>query len=325
MKRSSTTRVAAQGMRVLLLLLALLLMLAGCNEMNPPIETKPTEESSSVEETTEEITEEETTTEAELYAPLSKEMDWKIRKAYRDAHVTLDNYYEAEDLSLRYFGEFNGAYVVFVDGDQSYSSFHTGITVAGVHISYPTAQPMMVYHEKSGTLEGLWRAYWNGWLTFEDLLVIKERYEGFGEMTKEEYRALVYVEPLSDALEQKIKETYIKDVSSSDKYTSEDLSIEYWGEYTGSHVMFMHGPWGYFQSFYFFTVEDLVFAISDSRTMIVYHEESDSFLRLKAAYEAGWLTYEELVFLQKRYAEYYYGGLEKYQAFVESHYYPAIP
>lgn len=314
MKRSSTTRVAAQGMRVLLLLLALLLMLAGCNEMNPPIETKPTEESSSVEETTEEMTEEETTTEAELYAPLSKEMDWKIRKAYRDAHVTLENYYEAEDLSLRYFGEFNGAYVVFVDGERNYHKDETYECVAGIRISYPTSQHMRVYHEESGTFEGLRRAYWNGWLTFEDLLVIKERYEGFGEMTKEEYRALVYVEPLSDALEQKIKACYIR--NSSSDYTLEELSIDYWGEYNGSHVLFMHGPWGYWQALGCEKVEDLIFVYSDSREMRVYNEERDSFSSLKNAYEAGWLTYEDLTLLQNRYVE-SWGGWEIYQELME--------
>ena len=298
---------------MLLLILSLLLVLAGCNETDPPVETEPAEESSSIEETSaEETTEEDITEESETYEPLSKEMDWKIRETYRDTYVTLQNYYETEALSLRYFGEFNGAYVVFVDGDQSYSSFNTGITVAGVHISYPTMQRMMVYHEKSGTFQGLRGAYGDGWLTFEDLLMIKERYEGFGEMTKEEYRTLVYVEPLSDTLEQKIKDSYIRD-GGDPEY---GILIEYEGGFHGSHVMFVHNPGLYYQMVTFDRVEDLVFLYPDSRSMCVYNEESDSFLDLKAAYEAGWLTYEDLVLLQRRYGE-AYSGWEGYLERVE--------
>ena len=75
MKRRSTKTAVSQGMRALLLLLALLLAFTGCNTTEPPIETSPSEESSTgkeetttAEETTdteEETTEEETTTEEE--------------------------------------------------------------------------------------------------------------------------------------------------------------------------------------------------------------------------------------------------------------------
>lgn len=315
MKRRSTTTVICQRMRALLLLLALLLVFAGCNGTNPPIETSPEEDSTTLEETTlEETMTEETTIEEPTYELLSQEMDWKIRETYRDTYVTLENYYETEDLSLRYFGEFNGAYVVFVDGERNYHKDETYECVAGIRISYPTSQHMRVYHEESGTFKGLYAAYDSGWLTFEDVLVIKERYEGFGEMTKEEYRALVYIESMPDALDQKIKACYIK--NSSADYTLEELSIDYWGEYNGSHVLFMHGPWGYWQTVHCEKVEDLMFVYSDSREMSVYNEESDSFSSLKNAYEAGWLTYEALTLLQNRYVE-SWGGWETYQELME--------
>ena len=52
MKRRRTKTAVSQGMRALLLLLALLLAFAGCNITEPPMETSPSEDASTGEETT---------------------------------------------------------------------------------------------------------------------------------------------------------------------------------------------------------------------------------------------------------------------------------
>ena len=68
MKRRSTVAAVSQGMRALLLLLALLLAFAGCNTTNPPMETSPSEDSSTGEDSS---TAEETTTSESEKNPIS--------------------------------------------------------------------------------------------------------------------------------------------------------------------------------------------------------------------------------------------------------------
>ncbi|MBQ3014409.1 MAG: hypothetical protein IJD75_04660 [Clostridia bacterium] len=204
MKRGSTKTTVGQGMRALLLFLALLLAFAGCNTTEPPIETSPSEESSTGEETTtleeitdtnEEMTEGETTTEEETteeetteeettsdgslitsYGTLSAELVWKIKECYVKQYCSTAGV-APEELHIRYIGEYHGAHVMLVDGPFYFLQWVTGETVAGVNISYPNSQKMKVYHEKSNSFAAnITEAYENGWLADEDIPVIKTRY-----------------------------------------------------------------------------------------------------------------------------------------------------
>ncbi|MBQ2734367.1 MAG: hypothetical protein IJF33_00895 [Clostridia bacterium] len=184
MKRITTTRVTAQGMRVLWFLLALLLVLAGCNETNPPVETELAEESSSIEEIS------------------------------------------AEEVEI--------------------------------------------------------------------------------------------CESLPIELDRKIRESYAKTLKAPTKYTAEDIHIEYIVGYQGFHVMFLHGNWGFFPTYSGEAVEDILFIYPNSNESLrVYREESDSFSTLKSAYQKKWLTYDEMVWIQRQYAESWCGWTEYQKKMVE--------
>ena len=205
MKRRSTVAAVSQGMRALLLLLALLLAFAGCNTTEPPIETSPSEDTSTSEDistgeetttleettdtdevtTTEKTTPEEQTTEKETtsdgslvtsYGTLSAELVWKIKECYVKQYCSTDGV-APEELHIRYIGEYNGAHVMLVDGPFYFLQWVTGETVSGVEITYPTSQKMKVYHEELDSFAAnITEAYENGWLADEDIPTIKTRY-----------------------------------------------------------------------------------------------------------------------------------------------------
>ena len=204
-RRSTKSAAISQGMRALLLLLALLLAFAGCNITEPPMETSPSEDASmgedtstdeetiTVEETTdtdevtttekttpeEQTTEKETTSDGSLvtsYGTLSAELVWKIKECYVKQYCSTDGV-APEELRIRYIGEYNGAHVMLVDGPFYFSQWVTGETVAGVEITYPTSQKMKVYHEELDSFAAnITEAYENGWLADEDIPTIKTRY-----------------------------------------------------------------------------------------------------------------------------------------------------
>ena len=85
-----------------------------------------------------------------------------------------DPRYTTADLSITYFGEFDGAHVGFVNGILMYTQALTSETVAGVTFRYPTGQKLLVYFE--GELMNLGEAYDRGILTREHLLDLRAAY-----------------------------------------------------------------------------------------------------------------------------------------------------
>ena len=193
-KRRSTTTAVSQGMRALLLLLALLLASAGCNTTEPPIETSPSEESSTGEETTtleettdtnEEMTEGETTTEEETteeettsdgsiitsYGTLPVEKVLEIKENY--LIFVNETSYPIEQLRMKWLGEFNGVNVVFMEYMGYSDGWGNTEYVAELSFYIPSGYDLYVYQE--GAFYTLEKAYENKLLTYEDLLVIQER------------------------------------------------------------------------------------------------------------------------------------------------------
>ncbi|MBQ2735180.1 MAG: hypothetical protein IJF33_05040 [Clostridia bacterium] len=212
MKRRSTTAAVGQGMRALLLLLALLLAFAGCNTTEPPIETSPSEESSTGEETTmfeetttleettdteeettsEENSEEESTTEEETTAPeyLTPGAPplvtdgWIIEEyGYLSPESVLkikNDYLTFFGITnpnpnfeyLKWLGEFRGVHIV-----KTYFHGYTSGWGREEHVAdltfYLDIYALYVYQD--GVFYKLAEAYEKNLLTYEEILLIQER------------------------------------------------------------------------------------------------------------------------------------------------------
>lgn len=93
-----------------------------------------------------------------------------MKQAFLRQYVN-DDRWTTEDLSIISYGEYNGAYVGFINGIFMYTQAFTSETVAGVTFRYNTGQKLLVYFE--GELIGLQQAYDRGALTVEALETIR--------------------------------------------------------------------------------------------------------------------------------------------------------
>lgn len=79
-----------------------------------------------------------------------------------------------QELSVTYYGDYNGAHVGFINGILMYTQALTSETVAGVTFRYNSGQKMLVYFE--GELMHLGEAYDRGLLTRENLIALHSLY-----------------------------------------------------------------------------------------------------------------------------------------------------
>ena len=79
-----------------------------------------------------------------------------------------------QELSVTYYGDYNGAHVGFINGILMYTQALSSETVGGVTFRYNSGQKMLVYFE--GELMRLGEAYDRGLLTQEDLVALHSLY-----------------------------------------------------------------------------------------------------------------------------------------------------
>lgn len=97
----------------------------------------------------------------------------QMKLAFLRLHDTKGEH-SVQDLSVTYYGEYNGAHVGFINGILMYTQALTSETVAGVTFCYPTGQKLLVYFE--GELMYLADAYDRGVLTKEQLRDLRDAY-----------------------------------------------------------------------------------------------------------------------------------------------------
>ncbi len=87
---------------------------------------------------------------------LTKELDLEIRNAFFETYVSESEktYHSVNDLTVEYYGEYDDAHVVMVNGILGYDDGNTTKVVATLMFEYPTSQELLVYDEgKFMTLE----------------------------------------------------------------------------------------------------------------------------------------------------------------------------
>lgn len=134
-------------------------------------------------------------------------LDAKVKQEIIDAYVAAYPYYKnKEDVFPICYGEFNGTYVLIIFyGDTVNDVFHT-LTVDGITFYFGGGYTFSVYRE--GDFFTLQEAFVNGLLTHENLLTVRENYQGdsFEEFEENEYKLTVQ-DPRGYIIEA-LQETY---------------------------------------------------------------------------------------------------------------------
>lgn len=107
---------------------------------------------------------------------LSPDVETEIKQAFFDIKVddNVKKYYTTDDLSIRYFGTYNGGYAVFVDGIFDYTTDLQYETVLGIGFEYSSGQKLLYY--KDGRFYSLSEAAGAGLLGQTDIQKLHEAY-----------------------------------------------------------------------------------------------------------------------------------------------------
>lgn len=97
------------------------------------------------------------------------EVEEAIKQTFLDTFET-DDSIKTKDLSLKHYGCYDGAYVVFVDGPYMYMDVMRTERIGGMTFTFGSSQKLYVY--KDGEMKTLLKAYYAGWLSDEALTKI---------------------------------------------------------------------------------------------------------------------------------------------------------
>lgn len=109
-------------------------------------------------------------------ADLSPDVEAEIKQAFLKTQVDENHQkiFSVDDLSLRYYGEYGGGYVMFVDGIFFYTQAITVEVVQGYRFTYSSSQHLWYY--KDGMFYTLSQAAWAGHLSQADVGRLYEVY-----------------------------------------------------------------------------------------------------------------------------------------------------
>ncbi len=84
------------------------------------------------------------------------ELDSEVEQAIKEAYTASDDC-SPEELSLRYFGQYDGYHIAFVDGPFDFPCVEWSEVVVGYEFSYSSGQRLWVFRD--GEIESLTSAY----------------------------------------------------------------------------------------------------------------------------------------------------------------------
>ena len=192
MKKRNFRHVTQIGVKLLFSIMALLLVLTGCNTPtpNPPEDPTtpppPQETEQPTELPTEQPTEESTTTSEVVERDIVSELGRIPAEEVSDVkHAWIDHYELREEsyssISIWLIGAFDDVYVMFVDGEAYFWTLPVlkKETVGEYRFSYKNSHPIEVYY--NGQFYTLKEAYNNQWLTDENIYDVYIRYKEYYE------------------------------------------------------------------------------------------------------------------------------------------------
>lgn len=218
----------------------------------------------------------------------------EIKTAYYNKHkddfVSKYFTYTVDDISLDYYGEYNGAHIVYISAPcYGYTTAIEERKIDGVKIVYPTGQTLKAYYD--GSFYSLEAAFENGFIDHGNLVDISKNF-GNGSFFPYPPKSVV----------DRIKKSYYeihKDNGWFENYTADDIGISFYGEYRGAYVMFIGPP--------IFAVSDVITVQDIDGVKIIYPTDhvmevfyGGEFYSLETAFEKGRLTHDNLVDIRNK-------------------------
>ncbi len=287
----------------IILFMVLALILAGCQASNGdeiPVEnnhqpgTQPTSDSSAPTDPaptdtdpTEPPPTESVPPEPEDPTKLNAALEQEIIDAYRDIYIGND---QDASVSVRYMGTYNGAVVAFMDCTaRTYRGGNDYISFGGYLFHYDSEQRPRVYRD--GSFSTLEVAYYDGWITDDDLGLIHRWYC--------DAYAPVPTEPSPDGsaaldsnLAQEIIDAYLALYAKPDDQDA-SASLRTYGLFDGAAVTYVDcSLFAYPGIETEIVVGEYVFMYGSSQQLEVYKD--GEFLDLDDAYTQGWISDESL-------------------------------
>ena len=101
------------------------------------------------------------------------------------------------------------------------------------------------------------------------------------------------------AMQSRIINAWLDDNPDTDAAAYE-LSVDVRGVYGDTYVFYLNGPFGYAQALTYTFIDNVYFAYPDFQQLEVYND--GEIYTLEEAFDAGFLTHENLLDIQKKYA-----------------------
>lgn len=184
---------------------------------------------------------------------------------------------------IRYYGSYGGYDILFrPNGDDAIT------TLEVEDVTFEHRNGFEIYAYRDGGFTPIQELSAQGKLTgghLIELAALHRAYEG---------RSLGTLGPAltADTLEM-MKLVFLEKYAPNGKYTTQDLTVVYYGQYGDAHVGFINGIMAYTQALTSDNIDGVIFRYNSGQKLQVVHE--GELLSLKAAYEQGLLTREDLI------------------------------
>lgn len=221
-----------------------------------------------------------------VLTPLSAAWMQQIEEDWYTANGTdLGDWSSGESVAdgIRYYGSYAGYDILFrPTGDDAI----TNLEVEDVTFTHNTTFDIYAYRD--GSFTPLLELCQEGELTIAEVRTMSLLHLAFeGRLAKPNGPSINL-----DAMDA-MKLAFLQEFAADTQYTTADLSVVYYGEYSGAHVGFINGIMVYTQALTNEVVGGVIFRYNTGQKLQVYFE--GELMGLYEAHQRGILTVEDLV------------------------------
>lgn len=269
------------------ILSATALLLSGCAVSQPNVPTEPENL-----ETLPTITQTQPMQQPQITVLTAEKMQEIEDAWYAAMNTKMDGWYVENDGTvtdgMRYYGNCGGYDVLYVP---SWEDAETSLVLGDVTIS--SKNGFVIYAYKDGQFRELKEVYQLGAISDEEL----EHIQGTHMAIQRRIYPLFYQPEADMGLYDQMKDAFLRRFVTEDGWTTDDLSVIYYGDYDGAHVAFINGILFYTQAMTSEKVGKLTFHYRTGQRLLLYYE--GELMYLTEAYEKGILSDEAVAKLHR--------------------------